>query len=244
MNKYFTLALILGLFLLPTARAADDLDTDGDGLTDVQEAILGTDPLNIDTDGDGLTDGQEVDSGTNPLLADTDGDGLDDAFEIGWTDPNSIDSDGDGLTDGSEVNEHNSNPLEMDSDADSLPDPEEISLGISSQMTDSDGDGLTDGAEANLGLNPAAIYSNGNGVSDLQFIVSASHPEVQLQTNGAPHQLQFTALPYVSYDVFNSTNLHNWILLEHFDASSQPILHQVSEQGPPRAKGFFNLQPH
>ncbi|GLU42665.1 hypothetical protein Musp01_02890 [Muricauda sp. NBRC 101325] len=35
-------------------------DTDGDGLTDGEEADLGTDPNNPDTDGDGLTDGEEV----------------------------------------------------------------------------------------------------------------------------------------------------------------------------------------
>ena len=36
------------------------VDTDGDGLTDSEETILGTDPNNPDTDGDGLTDGEEV----------------------------------------------------------------------------------------------------------------------------------------------------------------------------------------
>jgi hypothetical protein len=41
-------------------------DTDGDGLTDCEEAVLGTDPLKPDTDGDGCTDGQEV--GPDPAL--------------------------------------------------------------------------------------------------------------------------------------------------------------------------------
>ncbi len=36
------------------------IDSDGDGLTDGEEASLGTDPNNTDTDGDGLTDGEEV----------------------------------------------------------------------------------------------------------------------------------------------------------------------------------------
>lgn len=62
--------------------ACDD-DIDGDGLSNAQEAILGTNPQNPDTDGDGLTDGAEVNTyGTNPLLADTDGDGLTDGAEI------------------------------------------------------------------------------------------------------------------------------------------------------------------
>jgi hypothetical protein len=69
--------------------ACDD-DIDGDGLSNVQEAALGTDPRKADTDGDGLTDGQEVNVyHTNPLLADTDGDGLTDGQEVNvyLTDP-------------------------------------------------------------------------------------------------------------------------------------------------------------
>lgn len=37
-----------------------DGDCDADGLTNEEEADLGTDPFNTDTDGDGLTDGEEV----------------------------------------------------------------------------------------------------------------------------------------------------------------------------------------
>ncbi len=49
-------------------------DTDGDGLTDRQEALLGTDPNNPDTDGGGEWDGDEVDGLTDPLSP------VDDAF--------------------------------------------------------------------------------------------------------------------------------------------------------------------
>ncbi len=61
-------------------------DTDGDGLSDRTEAVLGTDQTNWDSDGDGLSDGEEVFGWkdavidtlweTNPLNRDTDGDGL------------------------------------------------------------------------------------------------------------------------------------------------------------------------
>ena len=37
---------------------APNLDSDGDGVTDTDEASLRTDPNNSDTDGDGLTDGE------------------------------------------------------------------------------------------------------------------------------------------------------------------------------------------
>jgi|WetSurMetagenome_2_1015567.scaffolds.fasta_scaffold09173_5 hypothetical protein len=59
------------------------VDTDGDGLTDKQEAALGTDPLKIDTDGDGLTDYEEINVyNTDPLKTDTDGDGYADGAEV------------------------------------------------------------------------------------------------------------------------------------------------------------------
>jgi len=64
-------------------------DPDHDGLTNLQEFQLGTDPHNPDTDGDGLKDGDEVNLyHTNPLVADTDGDGIPDGVEIATaTDP-------------------------------------------------------------------------------------------------------------------------------------------------------------
>lgn len=43
------------------------LDTDRDGLGNVDEKKLGTDPNKIDTDGDGFTDKEEVDMKRNPL---------------------------------------------------------------------------------------------------------------------------------------------------------------------------------
>ena len=46
-------------------------DTDGDGLPDIDEIEIGTDPLDADTDGDGWTDGDELDWGTNPLDPDS-----------------------------------------------------------------------------------------------------------------------------------------------------------------------------
>ena len=94
-----------------------DDDSDNDGLTNDEEADLGTDPNNPDTDGDGILDGQEVNTdNTNPLddcdsiggvplgTSDCDNDGLtnEEETDLG-TDPNNADTDGDGLTDGEEV---------------------------------------------------------------------------------------------------------------------------------------------
>ncbi len=65
-------------------RAIDPfLDSDGDGLPDWLELLIGTDPYNPETDGDGLSDFEEVFIyHTNPLLADTDGDGFADGAAI------------------------------------------------------------------------------------------------------------------------------------------------------------------
>ncbi len=105
-------------------------DPDMDGLTNQEEADLGTDPSDDDSDDDGFKDGEENlsgvwngtgDPGTDPRLADTDGDGLDDGDENPdldfvdlnqpGTDPNNADSDGDGTGDREEI-EANRDPTD------------------------------------------------------------------------------------------------------------------------------------
>ncbi|MBT5717091.1 MAG: PQQ-binding-like beta-propeller repeat protein [Opitutae bacterium] len=64
-------------------------DSDLDGLSDVEEQALNSDPNNADTDSDGLNDGEEVSvHKTDPTIEDTDQDGLLDGLEIrGGFDP-------------------------------------------------------------------------------------------------------------------------------------------------------------
>lgn len=58
-------------------------DSDQDGLTDEEEAALGTSPNNPDTDNDGLFDREEVKVyKTDPLNPDTDGDSYKDGDEV------------------------------------------------------------------------------------------------------------------------------------------------------------------
>jgi hypothetical protein len=68
----------------------DDRDGDGDGLFDMAEVFLKTDPHDFDSDGDGLADGVEVRLYfTDPNNPDTDGDGAGDWLEVAHgSDPN------------------------------------------------------------------------------------------------------------------------------------------------------------
>ncbi|MGD9611794.1 MAG: hypothetical protein AB7V22_02710 [Kiritimatiellia bacterium] len=72
----------------PADPSVNDLDPDGDGLTNQEEYLHGTNPKNSDTDGDGLWDGTEVAVELNPVAAQTE-EGLADA---------ELDSDGDGYS--------------------------------------------------------------------------------------------------------------------------------------------------
>ncbi len=100
--------------------AAGPLDSDSDGLTDIEEAASGTNPFDRDTDGDGLLDGAEVRTHkTDPLNRDTDYDGLTDGNEVALykTNPLVRDTDGGKVADGHEVIEDGTQPLAAADDA-------------------------------------------------------------------------------------------------------------------------------
>lgn len=83
-------------------------DSDSDGLSNLEEFELGTDPQDADTDDDLLSDGDEVAAGSDPFNPDTDQDGLMDGMET-TSDPTMADTDGDLFLDGQEVF-HGSDP--------------------------------------------------------------------------------------------------------------------------------------
>ena len=136
----------------------DRSDTDGDGIDNYIESVLGTNPLLADTDGDGLDDLAELTkTATDPTNADTNGNGVLDGDE---------DYDEDGLCNLAEVQE-GTNPLLADTDYDGLTDGEEVTKYLTSPLTvDTDDDGLKDGADVRLGFDPLNPDTNGNGVPD------------------------------------------------------------------------------
>jgi len=46
-------------------------DEDSDGLTNIEEFVVNSNPIKEDSDGDGFTDGQEISAGTDPLLSES-----------------------------------------------------------------------------------------------------------------------------------------------------------------------------
>src|SRR5262245_60709694 len=95
--KAIGLGAIFVVALAPSPRASAQsvptagVDTDGDGLEDAVEILLGTDPSKKDSDDDGISDLIEVTpiGGGAPAKVDTDGDGIIDALDT--------DSDNDGI---------------------------------------------------------------------------------------------------------------------------------------------------
>jgi hypothetical protein len=83
------------------------VDTDGDGLSDVDEITLYKSNAHaFDSDGDGLSDGVEAAQGLNLNLVDSDQDGISDSDELDMgLNPLSADTDGDGLNDGDELSQ-------------------------------------------------------------------------------------------------------------------------------------------
>ncbi len=137
-----------------------DQDTDGDGLFDLVEGRLGTDPRNPDTDGDGINDGTEVgpdvsrpvntdgDADINALDPDDDNDGIltrderpegRDANTDGDGAPNHLDPDDDGDT----IPTRDERPGMMDRNTDMVDGPDHLD-------PDDDNDGIPTATEAML----------------------------------------------------------------------------------------------
>ena len=154
-------------------------DSDGDGIGDIGETIIGTDPNDADTDDDGVLDGDEPD-----FDRDTDGDGL-----INARDP---DSDNDGVRDGTElgVTEAERHPDTDVSAGNFVPDADP-STTTDPLDPDTDGGGVDDGAEdtnkngrVDAGeLDPNAggddvppLDSDGDGLTDAEELREGSDP--------------------------------------------------------------------
>jgi len=176
-----------------------DLDSDSDGLTNIEEIdIYITNPLNSDSDFDTLSDGDEIYVYfTNPFSSDSDEDGMPDNYEILYDshDPNDPtdaqeDPDNDNLVNLDEraIGTHPENP---DTDGDSLLDGDEINRYYTNPLQpdanfDMDGDGLTNVEEVDIyGTNPGDPDSDHDGYTDKEEINAKSDP---LDPNSIPKE--------------------------------------------------------
>jgi len=149
---------------------------DSDGLTNLQESNLGTDPNTADTDGDGLSDGAEVNThGTDPLKYDTDGDGISDGDEITLgLNPNSTATDGtpDGERTFTQVVSSDSEVFSAVNDDEETPfkvSLEMKSAGVAENNVYARESGYSNAIEnsAIIGIAPEFVYTDGLAVEEV-----------------------------------------------------------------------------
>jgi len=134
---------------------SNDLDTDddNDGMPDTFEDAYGLSSFddndaNLDSDGDGLSNLAEYELGTDPINQDSDGDGIIDGEDSDPVNTNPVDFDNDGMTNDFE-NQYGLNPYDdsdaaLDSDTDGLTNLQEFQQGTDPTNPDTDGDGIKD----------------------------------------------------------------------------------------------------
>ncbi len=166
-----------------------DADDDADGLPTTWENQYGLNPNDasdavLDTDSDGLINLDEWTWGTSPIDADTDDDGLPDGWEASFrldptVDDASLDSDADGLDNTGEYNA-GTNPRDSDTDNDSMRDGWEVQYGLDPLFDDSDwdpdGDGLSNAEEENYRLSPIDSDTDSDGLPDGWEVTNGTDP--------------------------------------------------------------------
>ncbi len=142
-------------------------DTDRDGIPDVYERAIKTNPRLRDTDNDSLLDWNEFDANDiirydANALADADM-RCNDATSCVYDPPQSSELTG-------------TDPRETDSDADGLSDLAEITFGSDPNAADTDGDGLNDKSEQDEGTDPNSTDTDADGVNDYIEVQRGTDP--------------------------------------------------------------------
>lgn len=147
------------------------VDSDGDGLSDEEEALYGTDPTRRDTDQDGLSDFCEIKMSSPGHVLDP----LDPSDSICDEGMAGVDSDNDGMTDCEEYVK-GTNRLNPDTDSDGIPDGIEFLAGTNplapEETADTDFDGVLDWMEVqrhtNVMTNDPRIRERNSYVYDIK----------------------------------------------------------------------------
>lgn len=148
-----------------------DNDDDGDGLSDDQEAELGTDPRDTDTDNDGVNDNADKFPTDANEAYDFDGDGKGDNADT--------DDDNDGLSDAQEA-QQGTNPHNANTDNDSRDDANDnCPLVANNTQADTNDDGVGDACDGD---------KDGDGLDDAvdncPFHPNADEPQADVDGDG------------------------------------------------------------
>ncbi len=129
-----------------------DVDTDGDGVVDSEDAFPNDATETTDTDGDGVGDNGDAFPNDATETVDTDGDGVGDNADAFPEDPTKweadpVDTDGDGVVDADDA--FPNDPTETtDTDGDGVGDNADAFPNDATETVDTDGDGVGDNADA------------------------------------------------------------------------------------------------
>ncbi len=196
--------------------AAENKDSDQDGLTDYGEAVLGwnvsvnggtpylvrSNPSRPDSDGDGLPDLAEQVIGTDPNKVDTDGDGLSDFDE--YADFAQLQGLGDGnpgyVINATASKQYGSDPTRRDTDGDGLNDKQELVTGYSVLVG-------TEPHPRHILTNPNSSDTDSDGATDF---------EEATRTDGVADTTPDMAFTAAEFNLWE---------LEVFDASSNIMWH-------------------
>jgi hypothetical protein len=179
---------------------AFETDSDFDGMPDDWEFVFDFDPVNpldadMDADDDSLSNLQEFAIALNPIVRDSDNDGVWDADE---------DTDNDSLTNVAELSVYHTDPRNPDSDFDGLPDDWEIAWSFNPKSAsnagdgdaDADGDGLSNFGEYLNVTNPRVTDTDDDGTNDSSEVASGGNPNNNTDQGQAPPAEVIVEVPF------------------------------------------------
>lgn len=147
-------------------------DTDGDGVSDADDAFPNDPNEATDSDGDGIGDNSDAFPNDANESADSDGDGVGDNGDVFPDDASeSADTDGDGVGNNSDAFPIDINES-TDSDGDGVGDNGDVFPNDASESADTDGDGVGDNSDANDNSDTSATVTLAgidSGVSNKNF---------------------------------------------------------------------------
>lgn len=216
-------------------------DTDTDGVDNITEITLGTDPQRADTENDGLSDYDELNTyGTEPADEDTDDDGLLDGEEILLgTDPANPDTDGNGIADGDEVFEQEVNEESLlFAEINTEDNPYRLSLEISTTgyaeralTVNESGYSAAIGSNAVLGIAAEIIFNSSCNVDSYVIKFNISESSIANEINISPDEPDLQGIKrLVIFKFFEDINM--LLPVETmYDVENNTVYTTASEQG-------------